>query len=121
MARASRIWLGIFTFLPIALIIAYMVSFGVLITDVLLYGKDELSLPMFPGMFWLFLVMLAMGIISFGLMVYYIIHVVNSKLESNEKLLWIIMFLVGNVLAFPIYWYFRVWKEPVDHLNMSAT
>ena len=121
MARASRIWLGIFTFVPIALIIAYLVTFGFLVTDVILYGKEDLRLPIFSSMFWLFLVMFAMGIISFGLMVYYIIHVVNSKADSNEKLLWIIIFLVGNVLAFPVYWYFRIWKEPIDHMSMSAT
>ena len=121
MAKASRIWLGIFTFLPIALILAYLVTFGFLVTDVILYGKEDLRLPLFSSMFWLFLVMLAMGIISFGLMVYYIIHVINSKAESNEKLLWIIIFLVGHVLVFPVYWYLRIWKEPEDHLSMSAT
>ena len=121
MAKASRIWLGIFTFLPIALIIAYMVAFGFLVTDVILYGHEDQPLPLFSSMFWLFLVMLAMGVISFGLLVYYIIHVLNSKLDSTEKLLWIIIFLAGSIVAFPVYWYMRIWKEPVDHFTMSAT
>jgi hypothetical protein len=70
-------------------------------------------------MFWLFLVMLAMGILSFGLLIYYIIHVMNSKTDSNEKLLWVLLFFVGNIMAFPVYWYFRIWKQPADNL-MSA-
>lgn len=117
MARASRIWLGIFTFLPLALIIAYLVTFGVLVKDVLI--SDRLSVPVFNSMFWLFLVMLAMGILSFGLLIYYIMHVMNSKTDSNEKLIWILLFFVGNIMAFPVYWYFRIWKEPSENL-MSA-
>jgi hypothetical protein len=54
-------------------------------------------------------------------LVYYIILVVNSKANTDEKSLWIILFLLGNVLAFPVYWYMRIWKEPMDHLEMSAT
>jgi hypothetical protein len=121
MARASRIWLGIFTFLPIAFIIAYMVTFGLLVKDVIFYGNEHQPMPLFTSMFWLFILMLAMGIVSFGLLVYYIILVVNSKANTDEKLLWIILFFVGSILAFPVYWYMRVWKEPVDHMGMSAT
>ncbi len=122
MARASRIWLGIFTFLPIALILAYMVTFGLLVKDVIIYGSENHSLPLFTSMFWLFILMLVMGIVSFGLLVYYIILVINhTHMDANEKLLWIVIFMIGNVLAFPVYWYMRIWKEPVDHLGMSAT
>lgn len=121
MARASRIWLGIFTFLPIVLGFVYMVTFGLLVKDVILYGNADQPMPLFSSMFWLIILMLVMGILAFGLLVYYIILVINSKADSNEKLLWIILFLVGNILAFPVYWYMRIWKEPVDHLGMSAT
>jgi hypothetical protein len=34
----------------------------------------------------------AMGIISFGLLVYYIVHVINSKIDNNEKILWMFFF-----------------------------
>ena len=121
MAKGSKIWLGIFTFLPIDLVIAYMVAFGLLVKDVILYGNENQPMPLFSSMFWLFVLMLAMGIVSFGLLVYYIILVVNSIVNTEEKLLWIILFLLGNVLAFPVYWYMRIWKEPMDHLEMSAT
>lgn len=121
MAKGSKIWLGIFTFLPIILVVVYIIAFGFLVKDVILYGNEKQSLPLFSSMFWLFVLMLAMGIVSFGLLVYYIILVVNSNANTEEKLLWIILFLIGNILAYPVYWYMRIWKEPVDHLEMSAT
>jgi hypothetical protein len=117
MARASRIWLGIFTFLPLVLIMAYLIAFGFLVKDVLIY--DRLSVPVFTSMFWLFLVMLVLGIFSFGLLIYYIIHVMNSKADSNEKLIWVLLFFVGSIMAFPVYWYFKIWKQPTENL-MSA-
>jgi hypothetical protein len=41
----------------------------------------------------------AMGIISFGLFVYYIVHVINSKIDNNEKILW--MFFLLRVASLP--------------------
>jgi len=62
----------------------------------------------------------AMGIISFGLLVYYIVHVINSKIDNNEKILWMFFFITCSILAFPIYWYMRVWKSPAENMSMIA-
>jgi len=40
------------------------------------------------------LLVLAMGIISFGLLVFYTIHVINSKTDNNEKILWMFFYYV---------------------------
>jgi hypothetical protein len=117
MGRGSRIWLGIFTFLPIVLLFAYMAFFAVIVWDVML-NNDDISLlaDIGPAL----LLILAIGIIAFGLYVYYIIHVINSKLDSNEKILWLIFFVTCNILAFPIYWYMRIWKSPTENMSMIA-
>ena len=117
MERANRIWLGIFTFLPIAFLLVYLVQFAFLIRDVLLYGNDiavlgDLSLAL--------LLMLGVGVVSFGLFVFYILHVIYSKADNNEKLLWIILFFVGNIFAFPVYFYMKIWKAPQEHSSMLA-
>jgi hypothetical protein len=117
MERGSRIWLGIFTFLPIVLLFAYMAFFAVIVWDIML-NNDDISLlaDIGPAL----LLVLAIGIIAFGLSVYYIIHVINSKLDNNEKILWLIFFVTCNILAFPIYWYMRIWKSPTENMSMIA-
>lgn len=117
MDRSNRIWLGIFTFLPWVLLIGYLIQFAVLVREVVLYGNDiatigDISLAL--------LLMLGIGVVSFGLFVFYILHVIYSKADNNEKLLWIILFFVGNILAFPVYFYMKVWKAPHEHGTMLA-
>jgi hypothetical protein len=117
MERGSRIWLGIFTFLPIVLLFAYMAFFAVIVWDIMLKNDDiSLLADIGPAL----LLVLAIGIIAFGLSVYYIIHVINSKLDNNEKILWLIFFVTCNILAFPIYWYMRIWKSPTENMSMIA-
>ncbi len=117
MERGSRIWLGIFTFLPIVLLIAYMVFFALILSDIFLHNKDvSLLAEIGPAL----LVALAIGIIAFGLFIYYIIHVINSKTDTNEKILWLIFFFTCNLFAFPIYWYMRIWKSPTENMSMLA-
>lgn len=49
---------------------------------------------------------------SFGLLIYYIIHVVNNKMiDSNERLIGILVFIFANMIGFPIYWYMRIWRK----------
>ncbi|MBS1566464.1 MAG: PLDc N-terminal domain-containing protein [Bacteroidetes bacterium] len=48
-----------------------------------------------------------------GLLIYYIIHIVNnSRLEPIEKLVWVIIVLFTNIIGFIIYWYMQIWKAP---------
>ncbi len=117
MERGSKIWLGIFTFLPIALLFVYTFFFAMIVWDVMAHNDDiSLLTDIGPAL----LLVLSIGIIAFGLYIYYIIHVINSKVDSNEKILWLIFFVTCNILAFPIYWYMRIWKSPSENMSMIA-
>jgi hypothetical protein len=117
MERSNRIWLGIFTFLPLVLLIGYLVQFALLVREVIVYGNDIATLG---DVSLALLLMLGIGVVSFGLFVFYILHVIYSKADKNEKLLWIILFFVGNIFAFPVYFYMKVWKAPHEHGTMLA-
>jgi hypothetical protein len=120
MTRASRIWLGIFTFLPIVLLFVYLFLIVFLVRDAIRYGDEDMPFPILPEVLWMIILALSGGLLSFGLLVYYIIHAINNKkIDSNERILWILIFLVGNIIAFPIYWFMRIWKDP-ESLSMAA-
>jgi len=57
---------------------------------------------------------LLMGITSLGCLIYYIIHCINNKyIEGNERIAWILVFVFAGIVGYPIYWYMRIWKDPV--------
>jgi Phospholipase_D-nuclease N-terminal len=121
MTRGSKITLGILTFLPFVLMFVYFFSIGFLVRDAILHQDESSPFPILADVFWLVIVALVMGLLCFGLLIYYIIHVINNKfIESNEKLLWVLVFLFASIVGFPIYWYMRIWKGP-EVITMSAT
>ncbi len=121
MTRTSRVWLGILTFLPLLLMFAYLFSVAFIVRDAIRYGDETMPFPILSGVFWMVIIGLMLGLLSFGLLIYYVIHVINNKsLDSNERVIWVLVFLVGTIVAFPIYYLMRIMKEP-ESLSMSAT
>ncbi|CAN5578674.1 hypothetical protein BH10ACI2_BH10ACI2_21780 [soil metagenome] len=54
-------------------------------------------------------------LLTLGLTVFYIIHAVkNLKLDSNMRIVWILLFFFGGMIAHPIYWYLEIWKVKPD-------
>jgi len=121
MTKSSRVWLGILTFLPFVLLFAYLFSIAFLVRDAIRYGDENMPLPILSNVFWMVIIALMLGLLSFGLLIYYVIHVINNKkLDSNEKVIWVLVFIVFPVITYPIYFLMRIIKEP-EHLSMSAT
>jgi hypothetical protein len=53
-----------------------------------------------------------MGLLSLGLLIFFIIHLVRSKaMDSTERIIWVLVFLFAGIIGYPIYWYMRVWKD----------
>jgi len=48
-------------------------------------------------------------------LIFYIIHAINNKaIDSNERIIWILIFIFAGMIGFPVYWFMRIWqtKEP---------
>lgn len=61
----------------------------------------------------LFALALPGAAISLGLMIYYIIHIVNSKtMDTGERVAWIIFMVLFSPLVFIIYWIMRIRPLP---------
>jgi hypothetical protein len=53
-----------------------------------------------------------MGILSLGLLIFFIMHLLRNKvMDSTERIIWILVFLFAGIVGYPIYWYMRVWKS----------
>jgi hypothetical protein len=60
----------------------------------------------------LFIVGFGMGILSIGLLIFFIMHLIRNKaMDSTERIIWILVFLFAGIVGYPIYWYMRVWKN----------
>lgn len=118
MSKSAKIVLGVLSFLPFVFLLGYFVWFiGLFIHMMGAAGSGNAYPGEMPdyflgNMIWMIILIALMGIFTFGLFIYYVVHVVNNKtIDSNERLVWILVFLFANMMGFPIYWYMRIWRE----------
>lgn len=108
LSRTAKIILGILTAWPpvyIALFILFMFAM------IGLGGGGELPPEFAAGFAFVMIVHAATIFLSIGLMVFYIIHAVkDARLKSDMRVIWIILIVMGGMLAHPVYWYLQIWR-----------
>ena len=115
MAQENKTVSGILSFLPLVAFLVYMFSFLSFMFNVFPQLNDhgpnaeELILP---NVFTMIIFAIILGIVSLGVLVYFIIHAVNNKtIDSTERLVWILIFIFTGMIGYPIYWYMRIYKN----------
>lgn len=113
MSRNSKILVGILSFLPIILLFVMIPTLLNLIPQFIEWDKHEPAIEEVLNTIGpFFFLIIFMGLLSLGLLVFFIIHLVNNKsIESGEKIVWIIVFLFVSMVGYPVYWFVRIWNE----------
>jgi hypothetical protein len=75
-------------------------------------GYEPDATTVFSAFGPLFFIGLFMGLLSLGLLIFFIVHLIRHKgMDSAERVIWILVFLFAGIVGYPIYWYMRVWKN----------
>ena len=118
MSKQGKIVLGLISLLPIALIIVYGIFFITIFTSVFRENVHQTGQPAFlmesmNYMGYLQVTMALLVICAVGLLIFYLIHALyNTRLDNADRLVWILAFLLINVIAYPLYWWRQVWRAP---------
>ena len=113
MSRSSKIFTGLLSFLPLILSGVLIFQVFALFPQFFEWDKHEPEpYTVFATITPLFITGILTGVFSLGLLVFFIIHMINNKkLETTERLVWILVFLLAGVIGYPVYWYMRIWTE----------
>ena len=103
MKRSGSLILGLLTMWPVVYIFFFIATMALAPLGAMPFGM-------------LFAVHGVTMAITFGLLMYYVVHVLRSPRQSNERLLWAILLVVGSTITMPIYWYMCIWKPRGDQL-----
>ncbi|MEA2415132.1 MAG: hypothetical protein QOI58_1789 [Thermoanaerobaculia bacterium] len=50
--------------------------------------------------------------LMFALTAFYIVYLFRTdRIAQDKKALWAVVLFLGNILAFPVFWYLYIWKE----------
>lgn len=123
MSKFAKVLLGIFTFLPLVFLISYIglfVSFIVKMaalstTQDAEYSPND-SLPFFQeNMIILVSLILLILVSSLGLLIYYIVHIMNNptlKKNNTQQLVWALILLFGGFIGGIVYYFMEIYPLP---------
>lgn len=65
-----------------------------------------------------FLSMALASLISLGLLIYYLVHILkNPRLDANTRLMWVLIVLLTGIVGNIVYWFFQIWREDDDRVS----
>lgn len=113
MSTSSKIWLGIFTFLPIVLFIVYLTLFFTLflgsIHELDQSHHDEFPIQFIRDIFIVFIPLIVSGIISLIITIYYIVHANNNvNNDTAKKIMWTIILIFVSCLGSIVYYFVEI-------------
>jgi uncharacterized membrane protein len=124
MSKNGKIFLGIVSFVPIVLVIVYMISFFSLFTSVFHESVQQGNRPpefMMGNVGMLMALVPLLIVSSLGLFVYYFVHITNNtRIDNIGRLVWIFVIVATNAIGFPVYWYMQIWKAPEEPFYQSS-
>lgn len=115
MSKNSKLALGFVSFMPLILVGVIIFMIFNMFPEFIEWDKYEPEArELFTAFSPIFITGLLTGLVSLGLLIFYIIHLVNNKqIESGERIVWIIVFLFAGTIGYPIYWFIRIWNEKI--------
>jgi hypothetical protein len=113
MSRSSKLLIGILSFLPIILLVVFLIMFASIFPRFFEWENYEPAPQEVFGVFGPIIILgILMAIVSLGLLIFFIMHLIRYKtMEPVERIIWILVFLFVGTIGYPIYWYMRVWKD----------
>lgn len=113
MSRSSKVFIGLLSFLPIILFAGFFITvFLPVINPPSWEDREPGGSGFFGFMEYILLIGVALLLVTIGILVYLIVHVSRHKtMEPTERAIWILVFVLGGFISYPIYWYMRIWKE----------
>jgi hypothetical protein len=112
-SKAQKVVLGIFTLVPFILfpvILLEIFQFVINIVATSSHGEPEPA-DILASVLAFIVPIIALALLSLALLIFYIVHVVSNKsIEPMEQLMWVLLFIFFGIIAFPIYWFMRIWN-----------
>ena len=108
MSRSSKIFIGVISFLPVLFIS------GILMTIFFEFSNGFGDADSEPSIVFenFGLIGGLSFILSIGLLAYFIVLATkNKKMDPTERAIWILVFVLGGIISYPIYWYMKIWKD----------
>ena len=123
MSRNKKIWLGVLAFSPIIIGLASVVyMFAVFMPSLPFHQQfaegDDFPIQFISRMAPFFIIIFLSIVLQVSLIIYFSIHAFNNKaVKQEERVIWLVVFILASSIAMPVYWILRIWPNPKPETN----
>lgn len=79
---------------------------------------DGFPFQLFSRIAPFFIITLLSIVLQVSLIIYFCIHAFNNKaVKQEERVIWLVVFILAGSIAMPVYWILRIWPEPKSETN----
>lgn len=130
--KTSKIILGVLTFIPLLFAISFLIFIVINFFSVFFSQEPAMPMMLFSYLGHIIPYVFPVVLLSLGLFVFYIVHIVqNPVIDTEKRILWIVVVFFAYGVALPTYWFIHIWKnkpakdkkadELIDEYNESGT
>jgi hypothetical protein len=110
--KPAKIALGFFTFLPLLFLIGGFVFVAYQFISAFVAENPMLPLLFFSYLGYVIPYFFLFFLLYLGLGIFYLVHVIrNPAMDTEKRVLWIVVLIAFNGISMPVYWYVHLWKE----------
>lgn len=115
MNRSSKALTGILSFLPLILTFVIIILVISMFPRFVEWDEHEPDFYTIWSTIWPIIITgIITAIVKLGALIFFIIHMLNNKkVETGERIIWVLVFIFTGGIGYPIYWYMRIWKEDI--------
>jgi hypothetical protein len=107
-SRPVALLIGILTLLPAVYFVFFIAFMFSMFSTV---GSGAGKGPPVDMFRYVFPLHLGAMLLMFALMVIYIVHAFRTdRIAEDRRVLWVVVLFMGNLFAFPVYWYLYLWR-----------
>tara|TARA_R110001583_G_scaffold170768_1_gene324219 strand:+ start:92 stop:460 length:369 start_codon:yes stop_codon:yes gene_type:complete len=121
MKSSTKFWLSIFTFLPLVLLVLFLLFFFTVFFENIIQLENnhgEFPLEFMQSLLWFILFVILMAIVSLGIKIYYIVHTNNNtENDTNKKVMWTLILIFTGIVGTIIYYFIEI--VPLKTLDNS--
>jgi hypothetical protein len=124
MKTMPKVWLGIFTFLPIVLMVIFFGTFFTVLLERVIeadrgYYDHDFPIEHISSLAWFIILIIITALISLGVKIFYIVHSVNNPdNDTGKKVMWILILIFVGTIGSIVYYFVEILpSKPAEQLS----
>lgn len=123
MSKPFKIALGVLTIIPFVTTLGLLVFGGYQAVEIFMTSDPVIPMLLLSYLKYISSFLIFNSLLYLGLGVFYTNNILkNGRLDTEKKVLWIIVLALLNGISMPVYWYLHIWnRQSIENPELNPS